>query len=209
MNTPRDSVEAAARERVARRTAKLFGDPVADAEADKYRRMWSVAEYADDSPRLRHAPDALEWFKATGCHTLMDYGCGDAQAMRWLQEEHDVRCWGVDIASPLNAPGWITTACLWSLPPDFRTTDFAYCTDVLEHLPPNKVPTAIAAIRDHTAKAGLITVHTGPDESGALIGETLHLTVAPAAWWETAIGLHFDISARDVSGNRAMFWCST
>lgn len=60
--------------------------------------------------------------------------------------------------------------------------EYGYCTDVMEHIPPDKV----AQVLDNILQASqhvFFSISTIADRCGAMIGETLHLTVQPYAWW--------------------------
>jgi SAM-dependent methyltransferase len=64
--------------------------------------------------------------------------------------------------------------------------DFAYCTDVLEHIPPEQVKRVLRVVVGSARKVYLQIACT-PDHMGALIGEPLHLTVEPYAWWKAEL----------------------
>ena len=61
--------------------------------------------------------------------------------------------------------------------------DWSFCCDVLEHIPPEKVDAVLQTILRSTDRGGLLTIAHYPDSMGSRIGETLHLTVKPWAWW--------------------------
>ena len=52
----------------------------------------------------------------------------------------------------------------------------------MEHIEPEKVATVIKNIMGAADKV-FFQISTVPDTMGALIGQQLHLTVEPAAWW--------------------------
>jgi len=60
--------------------------------------------------------------------------------------------------------------------------EYGFATDVLEHIPGDKV----GRVLDHILKAAqhvFFSISTTKDHCGQLIGETLHLTVQPYSWW--------------------------
>ena len=59
---------------------------------------------------------------------------------------------------------------------------YGFCCDVMEHIPTEDVATVLRNILA-SANHVFFGISTVPDELGALIGEPLHLTVQPAAWW--------------------------
>jgi 2-polyprenyl-3-methyl-5-hydroxy-6-metoxy-1,4-benzoquinol methylase len=155
-------------------------DPIAAAERTKYERMWSQPEYRRNSPGLNAAPAAFHALAMRAGRSLTDYGCGEGRALDWFRGR-GIHAKGVDIVA--LRPD-VTEACLWDLPAGLGEADYAYCADVMEHLPEQHVPTVLRAIGDRTREAGYFTVATVPCKLGRRHGETLHLTVRPRVWWE-------------------------
>lgn len=56
------------------------------------------------------------------------------------------------------------------------------CTDVMEHIPPEDVETVLRNIVT-SCRHCFFQISCVPDHMGELIGEQLHLTVQPYAWW--------------------------
>ena len=63
----------------------------------------------------------------------------------------------------------------------------------MEHIPRVRVVDTLAAISARTRRAAYFRIATRPDRMGALIGETLHLTVEAASWWRLQLGAHFRV----------------
>jgi hypothetical protein len=59
---------------------------------------------------------------------------------------------------------------------------YGYCTDVMEHIPPDRVDRVLGNIL-LAAQHVFFAIATTPDHCGTLIGEPLHLSVHPAEWW--------------------------
>lgn len=172
-------------------------DVVANEEKVKYEAVWNFAAYRTGNPGLKSAAKALDALKMMPGESLMEYGCGNGRAAVWFSD-HGLAVTMVDIAR--NAPDpevrarlpfWEET--LWNLPKRFPTADWAFCADVMEHLPPGKVGDALRGIRAHTRKGGFFQIahfmsfFTGPN------GEPLHLTVREPEWWEVRLSEHFNI----------------
>jgi hypothetical protein len=107
---------------------------------------------------------------------------------------------GYDIApncrdAGVNVP--LEVCCLWDFTP--RESDWALCTDVMEHIPPEHVDAVLANIAKATRKGAFFQIATTPDRMGKLIGERLHLTVQSAAWWREKLSEHF--AEVEVRGN--------
>ena len=159
-------------------------DTLAQAEADKYAAVWRYDAYRKNAPGEKCVFDA---FKALGIKegdTLIDFGCGTGRPARAFQEagihvtavDFAVNCLDEGVKVPFRQ------ACLWNLPDDMIAT-YGFCTDVMEHIPPEKVDAVLANIRAATTDGVFFQIATRPDTMGRLIGRTLHLTVKSADWW--------------------------
>jgi len=162
----------------------LMHDDLARIEADKYRRVWERPEYRRVSPGQLECERALAVFGAQAGESLIDYGSGPARATKWFANK-GLSVTGVDIApnaAETDVP--VVEACLWDLPADLGPSDYAYCCDVMEHIPQQQVDAVITGIRERTRGGAYWRIATRPDVMGKrLLGEPLHLTVKPADWW--------------------------
>ena len=173
-------------------------DDLAALERDKYSRMWERDEYRKISPGMLETDRAFALCGMRRGETLIDFGAGTGRAAAWFDDR------GLDVLAVDFVPGAIETAvrfreaCLWSMgeatpgsnvPP----ADFAFCCDVMEHIPRVRVVDTLAAISARTRRAAYFRIATRPDRMGALIGETLHLTVEAASWWRLQLGAHFRV----------------
>lgn len=163
------------------------GDPIQDDERKKYEAVWTYEFYreqADGEPWVDHA------FEKMGCkpgETLIDWGCGKGTPAQ-LFKEKGLDVTGLDIAHNCLDEGVdikLVTGCLWSPPSELAPSDYAFCTDVLEHLPPNKVDLALQHICERTRKAAFIQVCIAPDTAGRKMDPPmkLHLSVFPPHVW--------------------------
>jgi hypothetical protein len=157
---------------------------LSDTEADKYRRIWERPEYRERSPGLRQLKSALRWMKPPAGASITDWGCGTGAAAEALARQgFDVRC--MDITRNAyhgDLPFW--RACLWELPEAMPATEYGYCADVMEHLPPEHVQRALDGIAARTTQACYFQIALFDDTMGDLIGERLHLSVFPPQWWK-------------------------
>jgi len=159
--------------------------------------MWTHNSYRVHSP----GADTVEWFlskvKWTPGDTIIDLGCGTGRAGEKLASKGlQVRL--LDFckdAVEVDLP--FTDACLWSLPPGLPRFDWIYCADVLEHIPREYLGKVFDSIASLTIRGGYIQVATAPDGCGKIIGETLHLTVEPSAWWYEQIKLRWNMATND------------
>lgn len=186
-----------------------------EVEREKYRRIWGHDDYRTYSPgqALLEQLDVVNFLRQCGVRSILDAGCGSGKASRHIMTRHsgefDVS--GFDIADncldsffdPIK-DRYLTVGCLWNRA-DFKSTyDAVICTDVMEHIPKEKVAPTLANLRDVARKAAFFGIHLQPDNFGpAVLGEPLHLTVEPPSWWleriaEAGFRVHWsDVAAND------------
>lgn len=173
-------------------------------ETAKYEKIWALPEYANYSPGEELAQAFLDMAKPSPFSKIIDIGCGSGKGALALS---DYRVTLLD----LTRDGLVEEAR--SLPFVKRsiweswngTWDYGYCTDVMEHLPPEYTMLAIKNVLQHCRKA-FFQICFLPDHFGQKIGEPLHLTVCPFEWWLA----HFKefghvIEARDLLQNGIFF----
>lgn len=151
-------------------------------ERDKYQRMWDVPAYRSFSPGEESAQTFLDVVKPTG-GTVIDFGCGTGRGGVALSRSGlDVVM--VDFASNCRdgEAMHLPFVELDLTEPMGLRAPFGYCTDVMEHIPPNNVPAVVANIMA-SADTVFFQIATVPDNLGAAINQTLHLTVMPMNTW--------------------------
>lgn len=172
-------------------------------EKEKYEQVWTADAYRRWSPGEDEQERACDWFSdelnRVGASfnekpTFVDYGCGEGRTVQWFQDQ-GFRSWGVEHArNAINAAGiQVYEECLWHMR-HLPTSDFAFCCDVMEHIPPNKVNLVLHQIAERTRLAAWFRIATVPDNFGpTLLNKPLHLTVEPAKWWRETLLRHFDL----------------
>ena len=140
--------------------------------------VWDHQAYRAISPGERDCERAYQLFGSRVGPKIIDYGSGPARATKWFADK-GMMAIGIDIApNAAETDVEVIEACLWDLPAHIGVSDYAYCCDVMEHIPP------LRHISIRTVTAGYFRIATRPDRMGpALIGAPLHLTIRPANWW--------------------------
>jgi len=167
----------------------VFSMTTIEAERTKYRKMWEFPQYRKNAPGERLVDDCIARLKLKPC-SLIDFGCGTGRAAKAFQDRgFDV--FGIDIADNCLDPGVEIPLSICSLWESiiFRA-DAGFCTDVMEHIPTEHVDAVLSNIA-RSVKVCYFQIATFKDGMGALIGDTLHLTVKPAKWWEERLAQHF------------------
>lgn len=150
-------------------------------EKSKYHLLWSTQSYRDFSPGEEAADQFLRIAKPDGL--IIDFGCGTGRGGLKLNEAgHAVYL--VDFAencrdaAALHLP-FLECDLTQPIP---LSAPYGFCTDVMEHIPPDEVEAVISNIMA-SAERVFFQISTVPDEFGAVIGQSLHLTVRPHLWW--------------------------
>lgn len=174
------------------------------SEADKYTRLWKTETYRQHSPGALLVDLFMEMVQPRG--RVIDFGCGTGRAgleisrrgIEVVLVDFAVNCRDGEAA---HLP-FIQADLTKEIP---ITGDHGYCTDVLEHLSEETLP---AAVRNMLAAAPELfcQVSTVHDRLGTLVGQTLHLTVKPADWWNALfLGLGYTVLWRDTLPEAALF----
>ena len=106
---------------------------------------------------------------------ILDYGCGKASIARTLKGEYP------NIALQLYDPGM----------PEYdhapKIADMIICTDVLEHIEPDKIDDVLEHILSLMVKCGYFVIHTGDCGHRLPDGRPAHLLQQPQIWWEAKL----------------------
>lgn len=173
-------------------------------EARKYQKMWTHKSYRFCSPGEELADLVRKWLP--GKARVVDFGCGTGRLAAKMQDWGH-RVLGVDFATNCLDDEVLIPFCianLWDLPETVSGTH-GVCTDVMEHIPPEKVDAVLTNIRRAVPKA-FFNIATTLDAHGQVIGERLHLTVKPESWWVEKLKAHWG-SVEVLRRNGAGFTC--
>lgn len=115
--------------------------------------------------------------------TVLDYGCGRGYLQKGLGfpiYEYDPAIEGKD-SDPIPA-------------------DLVCCTDVLEHVEPDKLKFVLDDLKRVTKQVGFFVIHLGEAVKTYANGKNAHLIVKPSDWWTKQIGKYFKVAMADVKG---------
>lgn len=161
--------------------------PIEERERAKYVTMWNSPKYRKTAPGEEHVSHAVELLGMKPGDSVIDFGCGTGRGAQALQSRGMVVT-AVDFAPNCLDPG-ITVpfvqGCLWDLP-DIRA-DWGYCTDVMEHIPTEKVGDVLRNIAERV-KGCYFAISTRDDSLGWIAGKKLHLSILTADQWRQLLG---------------------
>ncbi|MCK5707615.1 MAG: class I SAM-dependent methyltransferase [Candidatus Aureabacteria bacterium] len=164
-------------------------------EKEKYESVWKHDEYRHFSPGERAIDKfgLIDLLRKSQVKTILDAGCGSGKLMQKILEEcgSEFTVHGFDIADNCLDPYFnnikddiLTLGVLWN-PDDFnKKYDAIICTDVLEHIPTNKISQVLNNLFRCTNTFCYLAIALFQDGFGPeILGESLHLTVKEPAWW--------------------------
>ena len=184
-----------------------------------YEEMWSgVESYGANAPGENYLPLFLARVQPKRGTTVLDAGTGSGKgAVALAKAGFEVRLCDVTKAGLIDEAKALPfyEACLWHdlsrVTMNFgqwgRTAaDYAYCTDVLEHIPPQFTMLAIDQLLRVTRHALFLAISLQADEYGVWVGKALHQSVFPYTWWRDAISeVGHIVEGRDLIHD-AVFW---
>lgn len=172
-------------------------------ERTKYDELWgSVSAYGARSPGEMLLPVFESMRRDSGPATFLDAGCGSGKgALALTAKGHVVAmCDTTDAGLVDDARGLpFAQVNLWDDLTHLGRFDYAYCCDVLEHIP-TPFTMLVASNLLKLAKRGVFfSIATVPDNFGAWVGTPLHLSMQSFVEWRdqlNAIGRV--VEARDL-----------
>jgi hypothetical protein len=161
-------------------------------EAMKYRQLYETEAYRRLSPGEQYVPTFLEQVRPRAGSSVIDFGAGTGRPALALalfgqlnvtMVDFVSNCLDDDVRNMLGAQAH----ALRFVQADLETGplpigQYGFCADTMEHIPPDKV----GAVLDNILAAArhcFFAISTTEDHAGQLIGETLHLSIHPYAWW--------------------------
>lgn len=139
----------------------------------------------------KHA-DRILWFMKTlkPVRTVLDYGSGEGTLKKFLTKKHKVKqiIREYDPAIPKR-----------SAPPS--PADLVVCTDVMEHVEPDKVNNVLKHIRTLTMRGCYMCIATRPANKLMPDGSNAHRVIEDTPWWTERIA-QFDWLIDEVEDKR-------
>ena len=164
------------------------------SEQEKYEQMWEIDGYRHVSPGELIAQTFIDVVKPEPHSRIGDFGCGTGRGSLAISKLIDCDLTLMDFTENSRdekARGFrfIKVDLTNEIPAIVR---HGYCCDVMEHIAPEDVHVVIKNILA-ACKDCFFQISTIPDMMGAEIGQQLHLTVEPHAWWKEQLSKHGEV----------------
>lgn len=130
----------------------------------------------------RHAPIILKLCQTLKTQSVLDYGCGKG----YLAKELPFPIWEYDPAIPGK-----------DLSP--RPADIVVCTDVLEHIEPDKINFVLQDLVRCVKRIGYFVIHTGPSSKLLADGRNSHLIQRDPDWWKLKLKKRFVLAKNSIN----------
>jgi hypothetical protein len=165
---------------------------VGDALGDRY------VEYSPGSGYVPMFLDMAGIERGTESrYSLLDAGCCSGKGALALYGAGFRNVHLCDLTGQMRVPEVVDfpffETCLWH---SFTTKhsyvhggkyDYVFCCDVLEHIPTEYTMLTIARLAEVAKRGVFLSISLVQDGFGVMVGEHLHKTVQPFAWWRDAI----------------------
>jgi len=169
---------------------------LSEHEREKYAQAWDIPAYHDHSPGKKYAPLFGRMVAPDG-GSVLDIGCGAGAGGKALEAAYGLSATYLDQVKVGELDPFIEQP-LWKPIPGLY--DYGYCCDVMEHIPTEFTMLCVTNML-RACKQVFFSISFQPDHFGAHIGEPLHLTVKPFAWWRDALReVGTVVDARDLLG---------
>ena len=171
-------------------------------EKAKYEKAWNHDDYRNYSPGESVVLNYVMKCKPN-VGKIIDFGSGTGRAALMLHNlNFDVtmidianNCLDSEVSEEIGDR--LIVSNLWE-PLDLPKAPEGFCTDVMEHIPPEHVDDVLGNIMSLVDKC-FFQICLKEDHFGEQIGEHLHLTVKPFTWWRDKLAKFGSVvDARDL-----------
>lgn len=184
----------------------LWAPPL--SEPEKYEKIWAMPQYRNHSPGERTAELFVRVAEPNRRTIIADLGCGTGRGGKAVRFLSGCNVIYVDFApNCLDVPEDSFVQADLARPIPIKA-DIGYCCDVMEHIPPAQVDDVLRNVCA-VAPRVFFQIALFADNMGKLIGQTLHLSVHPAAWWLAKLQTFGQVLFFQDHGATASFYVQT
>lgn len=184
-------------------------------EQAKYETMWTHPQYRTVAPGEELVARFLQWAAPPAGAEVIDFGAGTGRGALALAllglNVHAIdfanNCLDAKVLDVIRSREIMLSFLVHDLnrPLPFHVV-YGYCTDVMEHVPPEEVDRVLVNILA-AAQFVFFQISCDEDSCGALIDQPLHLSVHDYAWWRAKFeALEVKVISSEDHGDRCLFY---
>ena len=177
------------------------------SEYEKYKLMWGKEEYRNFSPGEHCAKRFVEIINPGSYDFIVDFGCGTGRGSKKIRDLTGCEVIQIDFTENSRDDDCRDFSFIQCDLTETSPTvgDYGFCTDVMEHIEPEKIAQTIKNILS-SCPTVFFQISTVPDQMGSLIGMDLHLTVRTHEWWKKQFeGLGYYVSFEEEHEDSSIF----
>ena len=170
--------------------------PPTSDERSKYQQMWQHESYRAVAPGESIAPLFLSQAQPKPGSEVIDFGAGTGRGALMIALLRSCKvhmldfadnCLDEEVLQALTTQAHALQFTQHDLTkPSPIAAQYGYCTDVLEHIPPEQVD-VVLGIFLKAAQHVFFQISCEDDHCGEMIGQKLHLSVHDYTWWHSKL----------------------
>lgn len=137
--------------------------------------------YGGKGKKWATAVQALAW--THDCTSVLDYGCGEGSLITYLQAVNRSDAMRVKDFPPRCADFRAYDPAMEGFDRLPEPADLVVCTDVLEHIEPDRLDAVLAHLKTLAKKVLFVVIATRPSGKTLTDGRNAHLILESAEWW--------------------------
>ncbi len=164
----------------------IIKEPLISPEYAELNRRLHQENVAYGVSGGKYADEILKIANRLKTHSILDYGCGKGFL-------------GVELAKK-GYPIWEYDPAIPEKKASPRPADIVACTDVLEHIEPERLAHVLDDLKRCVKQIGYFVIHTGPAQKTLADGRNAHLIQQPKDWWVKQLNKFFQVGRVDAFG---------
>ena len=168
-----------------------------------YEQLWETDAYRRSSPGEKCVDHFVSVANPEVGSVIYDVGCGTGRAgQRLIEKGYQVV--GLDFAENAMDKNTTVPFIKWdvTIPPMVDKCDWVFCTDMLEHLEPERVQQSLCHIVGLAKWGCYFQISLRHSYHKGVNGETLHLTVWDAARWSEVFDQISGVRHKSITENK-------
>ena len=150
--------------------------------------MHDKGNFTGSSLKYSYAPSIKALVEKTNSKTVLDFGCGKAQAYK--SDNPINNHFGIKLE---NMSFYDIGVEEYQVLPE-KMFDGLISTDVLEHVPEELIDSTLETMFSKCSKFAFLVIHCGLAVKVLPNGQNAHVTIKPPSWWNNKLSRHYNSS---------------